>query len=432
MAENNQDPLKEIRRFQKDNELCMKCGFCMSSCPIYREELVESAVARGRNALVRSLVRGEIGFSHEYEDRIDKCTLCKNCTANCPAHVEIPSVVIAARADKFRKLGLKFPYNLIYRSVLPRRVLFGKMVKLAGQAQKLVFPHGEGTLRHLPLFLSGMGAGRHIPQVSSQFLRQRIPVVNSPPPGTPVKFQVGYMTGCMTDYVFPEMGLKIIQFSNRHGVEVVVPREQGCCGAPVFMGAGDFETGRKMADINVRAFQELEYVIVDCATCGSSMKEYEKYLADNEVRREIYPKFAGKLIHITSFLTDVLKLPEDAYQAVDSVKGQTVTWHDPCHLVRYMGVREQPRKILKALKEINFVEMNEADRCCGMAGSFSIKYYDLSQKIAERKLQNIRDTQADIVVTGCPGCQIQLMDVIAHHQLPIKVMNIMELLSTNK
>jgi glycolate oxidase iron-sulfur subunit len=428
LAEIKEDKFKEIIRFQKDNELCMKCGFCMTSCPTYREELVESSVARGRNALVKALVRGDLDFTHEYAERIDKCTLCKNCTANCPAHVDIPSVVIAARADKLHNVGLKFPYNFVFRSLLPRRELFGQTVKLAGLAQKVFFPKAEGTLRHLPLFLSGMGSGRHLPQISGKFLRQRIPEVNSPPPGVPVKFRVGYMTGCMTDYVFPELGLKTVQFLNRHGVEVVVPRSQGCCGAPVYMGAGDFETGRKMADNNVNAFKALDYVIVDCATCGSAMKDYEKYLADSSQRQESYHKFAGRLVHITSFLTDILQLHGDDYQMVDAVKGKTVTWHDPCHLVRYMGVKEPPRKILKSIQDIKYVEMNEADKCCGMAGSFSIKYYDLSQKIAERKLKNIQDTRADIVVTGCPGCQIQLLDVIAHHNLPIKVMNILELL----
>jgi glycolate oxidase iron-sulfur subunit len=418
----------EIRRFQKDNDLCMRCGFCMSVCPVYREERVESSVARGRNALVKALIKGELDFTHEYEERLDKCTLCKNCTANCPAQVEIPAVVIAARADKYRNMGMKFPLNIVYRSILPRRVLFGNMVKTGGLIQRIFFPQTHGTLRHLPLFLSALGKGRHIPQLSSKFLRQRIPEVNSPPPGTAVKYRVGYMTGCMTDYMFPELGLKIIQFLNRQGVEVVVPREQGCCGAPVYMGAGDFKTGRRMADANINAFKDLEYVIVDCATCGSAMKDYQKYLADNEERKRQYRELGDRLIHITAFLTDVLKLPDTAYEAAESIKGKIVTWHDPCHLIRYMGVKEQPRKILRAMTDIQYNEMNEPDKCCGMAGGFSLKFYELSQKIAQRKLKNIQDSQAEIVVTGCPGCQIQLLDVVAHHNLPIKVMNIMELL----
>jgi glycolate oxidase iron-sulfur subunit len=249
---------KEIKRFRKENDLCMKCGFCISACPVYREELVESAVARGKNQIVRGLVNGQLEFTPELEKRLDKCTLCKTCTVNCPAKVNIPSVIIAARADQFSKRGTKFPYNFIYRSILPRRVLFGRAVKSAAVMQKLLFPKGEGTLRHLPMFLSGLGKGRHIPEVAPKFLRQSVPAVNSPPAGTAVKLKAGYMTGCMTDYIFPELGKKIINFLARNGVEVVVPREQGCCGAPVFLGAGDFETARKMADANVRAFKDLK------------------------------------------------------------------------------------------------------------------------------------------------------------------------------
>jgi glycolate oxidase iron-sulfur subunit len=207
--------------------------------------------------------------------------------------------------------------------------------------------------------------------------------VNRPAQDTPVKLKAGYLTGCMTEYVFPELGKKIVDFLTHHGVEVIVPREQGCCGAPVFLGAGDFETGRKMADANVKAFQDLDYVIVDCATCGSAIQDYVKYLADTDERRKAYLALRNKVIHITAFLVDVLKLPASAYQATREVKGKTVTWHDPCHLSRHLGVKEQPRQILKSIPDI-VRRMADADRCCGMAGLLP-QIYELSRKIAERK-----------------------------------------------
>ncbi|MBN1189212.1 MAG: (Fe-S)-binding protein [Dehalococcoidales bacterium] len=428
MSSNPDQKFKEIRRFQKDNDLCMKCGFCLSACPVYREEMVESSVARGRNALVKGLLRGDVDFTAQMAERLDKCTLCKTCTANCPAGVNIPAVVIAARADQFRKRGLSFPYNLIYRGILPHRMLFGNVVKAAGAVQRAFFPRGEGSLRHLPMFLSGMGRGRNIPQTASRFLRQTVPEVNMPPRGTEVRIKAGYMTGCMTDFVFPGLGRKVIDFLTRNGVEVDVPRGQGCCGAPVYMGAGDFETGRKMADVIVKAFDGLDHVIVDCATCGSAMKDYSRYLADTPRRERDYRRLAEKVVHVTAFLTDILKLPEEAYRAVPGIRGKTVTWHDPCHLNRYMGVREQPRRILKMIPGIRYVEMAEADRCCGMAGAFSLHHYELSAAIADKKIKNLRDSGADIVASGCPGCEIQLMDGIARHKLPVKVMHIMELL----
>jgi glycolate oxidase iron-sulfur subunit len=239
---------------------------------------------------------------------------------------------------------------------------------------------------------------------------------------------VGYFTGCLTDFVFPELGKKIINFLIKNGVEVVVPRAQGCCGAPVFLGAGDFATGRRFADANVKAFKELEYIVTDCATCASAMKAYFRFLADNEERKKEYQKFAEKIKDITEFLVDVLKLPPSAYRVAAEFRGKTVTWHEPCHLGRYLGIKEPPRKILKSLPDIKYVEMPDAAACCGMAGTFSIDFYDLSRKIAARKIDAIAATGADIVVTACPGCEIQLIDNLARHKKNVQVKHIMELL----
>jgi glycolate oxidase iron-sulfur subunit len=417
----------QIEKFKADLDKCTKCGFCMSSCPVYQEEKVESSVARGKIMLVRSLLAGELEFTDEMVKQLNRCTLCMTCAQNCPAGTQVPSLVTAARADKVKQRGVSFPYNFIYRWLLPRRRLFGYTVRLASWFQGIFLPKTEGTIRHLSMFLSALGKGRHIPQIAPKFLRQSVPEINKPPEGVKVKYTVGYFTGCMTDFVFPELGKKIINFLNKNGVEVIVPRGQGCCGAPVFLGAGDFATGRKMADTNVQAFKDLDYVITDCATCASAMKDYVKFLADIEERKQKYAEFAGKIKDITEFLVDILKLPPSAYHVVPEFKGKTVTWHEPCHLGRYLGVKEQPRQILKSLPDIKFVEMPNADRCCGMAGTFSIYFYELSKKIANKKAADIGSTGADVVVTDCPGCEIQLIDSTTRNGMPQKVRHIMEL-----
>jgi len=419
---------EQLYKFDIDLNRCMKCGFCSYFCPVYQEELIESSVARGKNMMIRELLSGDLDYTQGFAERLNKCTLCMACTAVCPAKSNIPNIIVAARADAVKNKGLSFLNRVMYRWLLPRRRLFGDVVRFFSWFQGIFLPKTEGTIGHLSLILSALGKGRNVPRIAPKFLRDIVPIINRPPKGVETKIKIGYFTGCMTDYVMPELGIKIINFLTKNGVEVVVPKEQGCCGAPVFLSTGDFETGRKMADTNVKAFEGLDYIVSDCASCTSALKEYSKFLADTEERKEAYSEFGDKVKDITQFIVDILKLPSSAYQPSDEIKGKRITWHDPCHLNRYLGISEQPRQIIKSIPGIDYVEMPNANLCCGMAGSFGLYYYDLSKKIADKKAESIRSVGADIVVSSCPGCITQLMDSSIRNGMPTKVMHIMELL----
>lgn len=438
MAKIRQNNFGQIKRFEADLGQCMKCGFCAFWCPVYQEEHLESCLARGKNMMVRGVLAGELEYSKEFAERLNKCTLCMSCTANCPAKANIPNVIVAARADTFKARGGKLLYSVVYRWLLPHRTLFGNVVRLASWLQSILpksqnsvghLPKTNGTLRHLPMFLSALGRGRNIPQIAPRFLRQMVPVVNRPPAGVKTRLRVGYFSGCLTDFVFPELGRHIIKFLNKNGVEVWLPKGQGCCGSPVFRGLGDFETGRRMADANVRAFKDFDYVVTDCASCASALKEYASFLADTPQRERDYTQFSAKVREISQFLVDVLRLPPSAYRASPEARGRKVTWHDPCHLSRHLGITSQPRQIIKSIATVEFIEMPNADRCCGMGGTFSLDYYELAKKIADKKVEAIKASGAEIVVSSCPGCEIQLIDSILRHKLPVKVMHIMELLA---
>ncbi len=123
-----------------------------------------------------------------------------------------------------------------------------------------------------------------------------------------------------------------------------------------------------------------------------------------------------------------MKLPASAYRVSPDARGKRITWHDPCHLSRYMGLKEQPRQILRSIPDIEYVEMPDADSCCGMAGTFSVYFCDLSKKIADKKMRNIDSVGADIVVTGCPGSELQLIDGVIRNKVKTKVKHIMEIL----
>ncbi len=422
------DPLKETRRFEEETAQCMKCGFCSFVCPVYQEERIESSVARGKNELVKAMIAGELELNSELADRMYKCAACGACTESCPAKAHIPRLIVAARADIARTQGVKFPYGFVYRHLLPNRTLFGNLLKVSSFFQSAFMPKSNGAIRHLPQFMSGLSHGRQIPSIARKFLRQQVPVVNKPVGGSKSELRIGYFPGCMNEYVTPHLGIKTIEFLTRRAVEVVMPKGQLCCGAPVFLGGGDFETGRKIADANVVSFEKFDYVITDCATCSTAFEEYPRFLADTPERKEAYTRFAGKIRHVSQFITDVLEIPASAYQTAPAVKGKKITWHDPCHLNRHLGITQQPRQILQSLDEAQYIEMPDATRCCGMAGQFNLLYYDLSQKIAEKKIDSIEASGADIVVTACPGCEFQLLDNLTRLGRRQKVMTLMEVL----
>jgi glycolate dehydrogenase iron-sulfur subunit len=417
--------LKELKKVEKFADQCMKCGFCAFFCPVYQEEHVETGVARGKNYLTKLVLRGEQEFTREMGDIIGKCLLCKRCVANCPAKAQIDRVVVGARAQMVKDKGLPFIKNFAFRKVMSNRKAFGRYVKLASKFQWL-FPKGEGNIRHLPDFMKALGQGRHIPAIAKVFLRDQVQEVNKPQTGGEPTMKVGYFMGCATDFIYPEIGLKVIDFLTKRGIEVVVPKEQNCCGAAIYF-SGDMETGRLLAADNIRAFKDVDYVLTACGTCSSTLKDYKVYLPDNEEQQKEYDEFAKKIKDVTEFIVDVLKLGPDDFKLRKEFEGKTATWHDPCHLVRYQNIKEQPRQILKSLKGLKYAEMPNADMCCGMGGSFSVYHYDLTKKIADKKMDGIKATGADIVVTACPGCMINLIDNVARSKMPQRVHHILEL-----
>ena len=414
--------LSELQKVEQYASQCMKCGFCSFFCPVYQEELMETAVARGKNYLTRLIIKGEQEFTPEMAEILGKCLLCKRCVANCPSKTQIDRVVVAARAQMVKEKGLGFVKNFVFRRAMANRKTMGRYARLMQTFQWLL-PKTEGKVRHLPDFIKSLG-GRNFPELAKTFLRDRVKPVY--PAVGPRKMTVGFFMGCATDFVYPDLGLALIDFLTRRGVEVKTPQGQNCCGAAILF-SGDFETARTLADENIKAFNDVDYIVTACGTCSSTLKDYQKYLAADEEQEKRYGQLGSKVRDATEFVVDVLKVKPEELKLKKEFEGKTVTWHDPCHLVRYQNIKDQPRAILKGLKGLKYVEMPNADLCCGMGGSFSVYHYDLSKKIAAKKMEGIKATGADIVVTACPGCMINLLDNILLHKMPQKVYHLLEL-----
>ena len=301
---------------------------------------------------------------------MDTCLLCRACVENCPTHVETDAMVLAARADGQNQKGLPLAEKILFRHVLSKRRTFGRVVRAASKLQNLL-PGSEpsGTMRHLPHFISGFRNGRHIPAISGKFLRDLLPRSVSPPKGVAAMGRVAFFSGCGMEFIYPRVGVRIAQFLAAHGIEVHFPKDQSCCGIPV-ISRGDRLTAKKMAVHNARVFQGYDTVVTGCATCGAFLKEYHRSFDSEPEHGDLLAAFSNSVVDLNQYFLDVIFNSEIRLSVRKPYGGMKVTWHDPCHLVRYQGIKDQPRKILKAASNMEYVEMPEADRCCGMGGEF--------------------------------------------------------------
>jgi glycolate oxidase iron-sulfur subunit len=454
--------LKELSRFREQADKCVRCGLCLYTCPVYGEERDEDYVARGRNRLLSETIDNPDDLVAGKNDRFSKCLLCRRCSAVCPQGVRTDLLTIAARAESVKSGGLPFTKAILFRKLLKDRDRMKKAVRAASKFQWLlpvtkeaeggsggtgkgpaevrieddvsidagarpVATEDEGKIRHIPLFLAGLGGGRQLPPIARRFLSERVQEIN-PPPITAARrnTRVAFFSGCSTEFCFPEEGKALIKILNQQGVEVVFPKKQGCCGLPVLAG-GDLETAREIALHNLRVFRDfnVDLVVTGCASCGSTLKEgWSCYLSKTEEERTTFERFGAYVRDISELLIELADFKPLRYRS-RLPENTLVTYHDPCHLARYQGIVEQPRKILRQVFGDKFIEMDN-NGCCGMGGSFSVEHYGLSGRIAGKKVESIARTGADVVITSCPGCKLQLIDNLRRRGLALKVLDIVE------
>ena len=293
--------------------------------------------------------------------------------------------------------------NRLLSRVLGDRKLFHFLLRRAYLAQK---PLSQGPyLRHLPLLFGKEHDFRRLPVVASTPLRDRwsriAPQVEKP------RYRVALFAGCLIDFVYPEQAEAMLQLLKERNVQVDFPPEQSCCGLPAKMVA-EIDTAREVAIQNLKAVDpaNYDYVLTLCASCGSHIKEnYPKLLADTPALHVRMQQMASKIIDFSSFMVDILKIPPG--QATGDALVGKVAYHAPCHLCRGMGVTRQPRELLRRAG-LNYMPGKDEDVCCGFGGSYSVEFPEVSAELLRRKLANVAATGAEVLVTDCPGCVLQL------------------------
>jgi len=408
---------KELQKLSEELIRCNKCGFCLAGCPIYKVTGIEWTVARGRLTLLRSVLDKELEL-RELTEPIFNCLTCNCCVDHCPMGIATDEIILKARAERLKEEGQPWIQKLIFHKLLPHPSRLHKLVRplgwlqasgLRSTARRLGLTKLLGSIGKAEPILPPVPFGHHITNASS-------PKLEHP------KYRVAYFVGCAGLNLTPQVAEATIRVLNKHNVEVVIP-DFVCCGMPAY-GYGDMESVLTMArkNINLARSLEVDAIITTCATCGSMLKRYPHLLNDDVDYSAQVSAFTSKVKDITEFLVDIGLINE-----MGTLKHR-VTYHDPCHLGRFQKITSQPRQILQSIPGVEFIEMAESNICCGAAGSYSLGHYDLSMKVLARKMQNVAQTNADILVTCCPGCSMQLAHGIREHRLEMKSMELIELL----
>ncbi len=401
---------------------CIRCGLCLSACPTYRETLSETDSPRARVMLLRKVIEGELEVSRGFTDKMYRCLDCLACNAICPVGIKPGDLALEARQMIHQAAPQPWVKPLIFRGYFTNPPLMETSMAPMMLYQRLGLKRlagALGILGHLPSQLRDME--RMLPMLPTRSLRRRLPEV-SPARGER-KYRVGFFLGCFQSLVFADASAATVRVLTENGCEVVTPRNVKCCGMP-HLGYGDAETARSLARHNIDVLEKLDadVIVTDCATCGSTLKEYgSMLLAEDAEYADRARALSAKIKDISEFLGSIpLQEPRHPLKI-------KATYHDPCHLRRGQGVWKQPRQLMQ-LAGADFIELRESDWCCGSAGTQAITHYHGSMQVLSRKMENVADTDTEVVAAGCPGCQLQLGLGVQRAGLKMRVMHPIQLL----
>lgn len=382
-------------------EKCVHCGLCLATCPTYSVLGEEMDSPRGRIFLMKEALEGSLA-TDEVLPYIDRCLGCMACTTACPSGVEYGDLLspFRALAEQSRsRPALGAVTRRLVRETLPYPDRFRaayRAGKLAGPVRRLAPASFAPMLDLLP---------QELPK--SEPLPELVPAQGTR------RARVALLTGCVQQVMAPDINWATVRVLARNGVEVVIPKGQGCCGS-LSMHIGEHGQARDLARRNLQTFPlDVDAIIINAAGCGSGIHEYPLLFAGMEENPEA-ERYAGLAQDISVFLVRLGIEPPPA--AVEPVR---IAYHDACHLAHAQGITQEPRRLLRSIPGVELLEFPEADMCCGSAGTYNIEQPDLARRLGERKVANALSVRPDAIATGNIGCIVQMRNHAREYPLPV-------------
>jgi len=387
---------------------CMRCGFCLPSCPTYIESgMDESQSPRGRIAMMKAVVDGEMEPDEDVKRSLDLCLGCRACEPVCPSGVKYGHLLEQARdiinQNKKQSLPEKAVRGIVFNNLFPHQNRMVAATNLLGFYQRSGLQkvaRKSGIMNFFPESLSTME--KVLPSVPTKKELKNRP--NHLPALKRQKKKVAFFSGCLMDTMFMKTNdatMKLLQYA---GCEIVIPDTQNCCGA-LHGHSGEREKSKEMAKRNIQAFEDVgaDYIITNAGGCGAFLVDYDYLLKDDINWSERAKEFSAKIKDITSILVELDFANENL-----TLDEQIVTYQDSCHLKNGQKTFMEPRKLLQSINGVTYVEMKDASRCCGSAGIYNIVESEMSMEILDYKMDQAKKTRAKTIVTANPGCLLQM------------------------
>jgi glycolate oxidase iron-sulfur subunit len=416
----------------EDYARCIHCGICLNACPTYRLWNLEADSPRGRihqmihvaPSQIPGNVHDELPLTDSFVEHIDKCLDCRACETACPSGVEYGKLVEHARArierDYPRPWLARVVRNFVFRDLLTKPHLIADAARILRLYQR----SGLQTIARSIGILKLLGLAekeRLLPLIDDNFffdhLGETYPAVG------PRRARVVFFAGCIANVTFSDLNQATIRVLTANGCEVVVPKGQLCCGA-LAAHAGYREPGRELAKQNLAVFlrEDCDAIVTNAAGCGSTLKEYDRLFSSTEAEHALALAFSKKVRDVTEFLAAL------GLTAKLAPLKQRVTYQDSCHLLHGQKIREAPRQLLRAIPNLDLLELPNSEICCGSAGIYNITQTETSMQLLAEKMRHAQSTGAPTIVTANPGCLLQLRAGAQIHRTNQQVLHVVELL----
>jgi glycolate oxidase iron-sulfur subunit len=430
---NNTASIKNLQGFDGSHppdpqliDSCVHGGFCLSTCPSYRVLGKEMDSPRGRIYLMDAINEGEIALNTATVEHFDSCLGCLACVSTCPSGVQYDKLISATRHQVERNYNRSLPDKLVRQLIfslfpnpdLLRILLFPLLVYQKLGISKVL--QATGLIKAISPRLAAMES--ILPEITLKSFQDNLPDII--PAKGEKRYRVGVILGCVQRLFFSGVNEATVRVLTANGCEVVIPKSQGCCAA-LPEHQGQTEQAKVLARQMIDSFADtnVDFVIINAAGCGHTLKEYGHILADDPEYAEKAKVFAAKVKDSQEFLANV---GLTAKLSPLTEKNINLVYQDACHLLHGQKISVQPRQLLKQIPGVTLKEPIDAALCCGSAGVYNMLQPEVAEELGKQKAQNLLNTGADLIASPNPGCSLQISKYLQGKT--ISVMHPMELL----